>query len=74
MEDRQVELPEPPRVGEELEVDDLAVPHSEGADRERLPVAEGDDPGNAIDQHRPYVQLGIGERLARDRRGRGGGA
>src|SRR5215216_8181996 len=71
VEDCQVELPESLRVGEEVELDDLAVPHRDGADRERLPVAEGDGPGNAVDQRRPYVQpdLGVAERPARDRRG-----
>src|SRR5215211_597286 len=70
VEDRQVELPESLRVAEEVEFDDLAIPHRDGADRERLPVAEGDGPGNAVDQRRPNVQpdLGVAERLARDRR------
>jgi hypothetical protein len=45
VEDRQIELEEPLWVGEEVELDDLAVPHCDGADRERLPVAEGDRPG-----------------------------
>src|SRR5215216_1475679 len=71
VEDCQVELPESLRVGEEVELDDLAVPHRDGADRERLPVAEGDGPGNAVDQRRPYVQPdpGVAGRLARDGRG-----
>jgi hypothetical protein len=57
VEDCQVELLEPLAVGEEVELDDLSVPHRDDADREGVPVAEGDGPGNAVDQRRPYVQL-----------------
>jgi len=38
VEDRQVEESEPLGVIEEVEFDDLAVPHCDGGDRERLPV------------------------------------
>ena len=40
VEDRQVELAEPLRVGEEVELDDLPVPDGGGGDRERLSVQE----------------------------------
>jgi ABC transporter DrrB family efflux protein len=69
VEDRQVEQAEPLGVREEVERDDPAVSHRHGADRERLPAAEADHPGNPVDQHGPDVQpeLGVGERLARHR-------
>src|SRR5206468_6811081 len=68
VEDRQVELAEPLPIGEEVELDDLAVSYRGDADRERLPIEEADRPGNAVDQRRPYVQIdpGVAERLACD--------
>jgi hypothetical protein len=39
VEDRQVELAEPLRVGEDVDCDDLPAPDRDGPDRERLSVA-----------------------------------
>src|SRR5207247_2585044 len=68
IEDRQIECAKPLGVGEEVELDDLAIPDGDGGDGERLPVQEGDRAGNAVDQRRPDVQpdLGVTQRLARD--------
>jgi hypothetical protein len=70
-EDRQVELAESPGVGEEVELNDLAVPDGDDPDRERLAVEEADRPGNAVDQRRPDLQVEprVAEGLARDRLG-----
>src|ERR671922_262548 len=54
----QVELPKALGVGKEVEPDNLAVPDRNRADRERLPVPEGDGPGDAVDQRQPE---GMGE-------------
>src|SRR4051812_25148145 len=64
--DREVELGDPFRVDEEVELDDLAVSDRPGADRERSSAQEGDDPGRAVDEdtvHREVdtrPQLGLG--------------
>ena len=46
----EVELGDPFGVGEEVDLDDLAVADREGGDREGLPVEEGDDSGGAVDE------------------------
>src|SRR5438874_2469104 len=47
LEDRQVELCQALRVGQEVQLDDLAIADRNRPDRERLSVAHGDRP------HRP---------------------
>ncbi len=46
----EVKLGDPFGVGEEVNLDDLAVADREGGDREGLPVQEGDDSGGAVDE------------------------
>src|SRR5262245_42706116 len=46
----EVELGKPFRVGEEVDLEDLAVLHGDGCDGERLPVKEGDHSGGAVDE------------------------
>src|SRR5262245_44745091 len=69
VEDRQVEESETLRVVEEVELHDLAVPDRDGADRDRLPVAEGHPSRDAVDECRPEVpsELSISEGLSGDR-------
>jgi Tol biopolymer transport system component len=52
VEDRQVAEGKPLRVGKDVELDDLALADGSGGDRERVPAAEGDRPGKAVDQRR----------------------
>src|SRR5919199_320920 len=53
----EVELDHPFGVGEEVDLDDLAVPDRDGGDRERLAVEEGDHPGGAVDERAAHGQV-----------------
>src|SRR4029453_14136312 len=69
VEDRQVELTKPLGVGEDVHLDDLPAPDGDGADRERLPVADRDGSDGAVDGGRPHdeTELRVEEGLAGDR-------
>src|SRR5215218_7373775 len=64
----EVELGDPLRVGEEVELDDLPVLDRHGADGEGLAVAERDGSGGAVDERAPNGEVDAGpqERLAGD--------
>ncbi len=56
VEDRQVELPEALRVGEDVDLHDLPAPDRVAADCERLSVAGRDTAKRAVDERRPRDQ------------------
>jgi len=47
---RQIELAEPLRVAEDVDLDDLPAPDREGHDRERLSFEHADRPSGAVDE------------------------
>jgi hypothetical protein len=65
----QVDLAKARGIGEDVDLDDLAVRNRESHDREQLSRWGGDGAGSAVHQDRPCElrHLGEGERLPSDR-------